>query len=150
MSVAVSTVPVMHHPWRAFRDLVDWTLEWAHLPHGVWGLTDFDRRVVTLTHGMSQAERRCTIEHERQHILRGPVSAAYTAREELAVDRNAARVLLPDIRAIGAELAWAHNLDEAAEQLWVDPDILRTRLEHLHPAERAYLRRRLEEHRDEC
>lgn len=146
MSAPASTVPVMHHPWRAFRDLVDWTLEWAHLPYGVWGLTDFDRRVVTLTHGMSQAERRCTIAHETQHVLRGPVPAAYVAREELVVDQNAARLLLPDVRVLGEELAWAHSLDEAAEQLWVDRDILRVRLEHLHPAERAYLRRRLEEH----
>lgn len=136
----------MHHPWRAFRDLADWTLRWAQLPHGVWGLTDFRTRTVTLTLGMNQAERRCTIEHERQHILRGPVSStSYVAREERIVDHNAARLLLPDVHRIGEALAWAHGLEEAAEDLWVDVDILRVRLEHLHPAERAYLRRRLAE-----
>lgn len=146
LSAPAPTVAAMHHPWQAFRELVDWTLEWAHLPPGVWGETDFDRRTVTLTHGLNQAERRCTIEHERQHILRGPVdSAAYAAREEVEVDRNAARVLLPDVHQVGEALAWAHSLAEAAEELWVDEVILEARLRHLHPAEKAYLRRRLGE-----
>lgn len=135
----------MHHPWRAFRDLVDWTLEWAHLPSGTWGITDFETKTVTLTHGMSQTERRCTIAHETQHILRGPVPLHLVVREERTVDANAARLLIPDVEAIGDALAWAHNLHEAADELWVDPEILTARLEHLHPAERGYLRRRLGE-----
>lgn len=135
----------MHHPWRTFRELVEWTLVWAPLPFGVWGQTDFDAKTVTLTLGMSQAERRCTIAHETQHILRGPAPVGVMGREELLVDQNAARLLLPDVRAVGEALAWANGLDEAAEELWVDRDLLRVRLEHLHPAERAYLKRRLEE-----
>lgn len=134
----------MHHPWRRFRELVDWSLEWAHLPPGIWGVTDFERRTVTLTHGMNQAERRCTIAHETEHILRGPVSRSLTAWEERQVDHNVARLLLPDVRAVGEALAWAACLDEAADELWVDPIILEERLRCLHPAERAYLRRRLE------
>lgn len=134
----------MHHPWRAFRELVDWTLHWAHLPEGIWGITDFERRTVTLTHGMSQAERRSTIAHETQHILRGPFLACYQAREEVEVDRAAARALLPDVRAVGEALAWARNIDEAADELWVDSLTLETRLAHLHPSERAYLQRRLD------
>jgi hypothetical protein len=47
------------------------------------------------------------------------------------------------IRDLGEALAWAHDVDEAADELWVDVDTLRARLDHLHPAERAYLRRRL-------
>lgn len=134
----------MHHPWRAFRDLVDWTLEWAHLPPGVWGVTDFESRTVTLRHGLSQAERRCTIAHETQHILRGPCHSTMEAWEEATVDRHAARLLLPDVRAVGEALAWASCLDEAADELWVDTLILEARLRALHPAERAYLRQRLE------
>lgn len=146
VSAPVSTVPRMqHHPWRAFRDLVDWTLVWAPLPFGVWGQTDFEARVVTLAPGLSQAERRCTIAHETEHILRGPVPVAYEAREELEVDRNVARLLLPDVRVIGEALAWAHNVHEAADELWVDQEILRARLKHLHPSERAYLKSRLVE-----
>lgn len=135
----------MHHPWRAFRDLTHVTLHWAHLPDGVLGLTDFDTGTVTLAHGMNQAERRCTIAHETQHVVRGPVPAYLRAREEREVDRISARLLLPCVKQLGEVLAWAHNLFEAAEELWVDEPTLRARLESLHPAERGYLRTRLEE-----
>jgi hypothetical protein len=133
----------MHHPWRAFRALADWTLEWAPLPEGILGLTDFGAMTVTLAHGMTQTERRCTIAHETEHILRGPAPAGHLAREERVVDHNAARKLLPDVRVIGEALAWAHSLSEAAEELWVDETTLGARLDGLHPAERHYLHRRL-------
>lgn len=133
----------MHHPWRAFRNLVDWTLEWSDLPEGLLGYTNFDTKTVTLTNGMTQAERRCTIAHETQHIHRG--GGVCDVREEVRVDLGAARLLLPDIRAIGEALAWSHTMEEAAAELWVDEVILRSRLEHLHPAERGYLKARLAE-----
>jgi hypothetical protein len=134
----------MHHPWRAFRELAHIRLLWAQLPDGLLGLTDFEAGTVTLAHGMNQAERRCTIAHETQHVLRGPVPAYLRAREEREVDKAAARLLLPDIRELGEALAWAVSVGEAADELWVDEPTLRARLENLHPAERAYLRRRLE------
>lgn len=134
-----------HHPWRAFRALSDWTLKWAHLPEGIWGETCWETKTVTLTHGLNQAERRCTIAHETQHVLRGPVPPHVEAREELHVDRNAARLLLPDIRVVGETLAWSPSLEEAAGELWVDPEMLGVRLKSLHPSERAYLRNRLSE-----
>lgn len=133
----------MHHPWRAFRDLTHVTLHWAHLPAGIFGFTDFEARTVTLARGLNQAERRCTIDHESEHVRRGPVPAWLQPREEREVDRISARRLLPDIRAVGEALAWAHNVAEAADELWVDEDTLHARLEHLHPSERAYLCRRL-------
>lgn len=135
----------MHSPWRAFRDLADWTLHWAHLPAGVFGITDFESKSVILRHGMNQEERRCTIAHETQHVLRGPVSASMRVREEEQVDRNAARLLLPDVRAIGEALAWSLSVEEAAVELWVDTLTLEARLRSLHPAERAYLKQRLAE-----
>lgn len=135
----------MHHPWRTFRDLADWTLIWAPLPFGVWGLTNFRTKTVTLAPGMTQVQRRCTIAHETQHVIRGPVARHHQAREERVVDRNAARLLLPDISAVGEALAWSQNEDEAADCLWVDRYTLRARLDALHPSERAYLKRRLED-----
>jgi len=107
------------------------------------GYTDFVAKRVVLAHGLTQAERRCTIAHETEHIRRGSPHAMTMAREEVVIDRNVARRLLPDVRAIGEALAWAHSLDEAADELWVDEDTLRARLRHLHPAERHYLRNRL-------
>lgn len=133
----------MHHPWRRFRELVGWTLLFAHLPEGILGLTDYRARTVTLAHGLTQAERRCTIAHETEHIHRGPVPTHLQPREEVAVDHNVARQLI-DIRALGEALAWALDEHEAADELWVDVPTLQARLRHLHPCERHYLRRRLD------
>lgn len=136
----------MHHPWRAFRSLVSWSLHWSDdLPEDMFGYTDHAAHRVVLAVGLTQVERRCTIEHERQHVIRGPVPRHLIAREERRADRDAARTLLPDVRTIGEALAWARDMEEAAFELWVDEPTLRCRLEHLHPAERHYLRARLEE-----
>lgn len=136
----------MHHPWRVFRSLVGWRLHWSHdLPEDQMGEVDFNAQTVTLAHGLTQAERRCTIAHETQHIIRGPVLEHLQDREEIAADRLAARLLMPDVRVIGEAMAWAHNLSEAADELWVDEPMLRARLGGLHPSERGYLRSRLAE-----
>lgn len=135
----------MFHPWRQFRNLSHVKLRWATLPDGILGLTDFDRNEVILdpVQNRTSADRRCTITHEMHHLIRGPVPRHLTEREEREIDKQAARLLLPDIKRIGEALAWAHDLTEAAEELWVDEDTLKIRLQHLHPAERGYLRGRL-------
>lgn len=135
-----------HNPWRAFRELTDWTLKWRRLPAGVWAETCFETHTVTMTLGLNQAERRCTIAHETQHILRGPAPEGMEEREEEVVDRIAARLLLPDVRAVGDALAWSPDLYVAASELWVDEFILGSRLRHLHASERAFLKRRLSDH----
>jgi len=137
----------MHHPWRIFRALGDsWKLRWADLPEGILGMTDHLKREVTLTVGMTQAERRCTIAHETQHILRGHVCGETTRREERIVDGTVAWLLLDDIRKIADEMVWHRcDLEQVADALWVDEETLRVRLMNLHPAERHYLSRRLAE-----
>lgn len=135
----------MHHPWRAFRALSHIRLRWAVLPEEILGYTDHEIGEVVLARGLTQAERRCTIAHETQHVLRGPVPAYLRPREEARVDREAARMLLPDIAVIAETLAWAHTVEEAAEELWVDVDTLRCRLRTLHPSERGFVNRRLGE-----
>lgn len=131
----------MYHPWRAFRALTPYRLFFAGLPDGVLGVTDFGAQVVVIADDLDQAERRSTIAHEVEHIHRG--FGGCHGREECAVELGAARKLI-GIRELGEALAWAHDLAEAAEELWVDEQMLRTRLDHLHPAERHYLRRRLQ------
>lgn len=139
----------MHHPWRAFRALADWRLHWQSLPAGVFGLTNHAERSVILNASLLQVERRCTIEHERQHILRGPVPPDpwLAAREESAVEQAAARALI-SLEHLGDALAWSLDVHEVADVLWVDVDTLRTRMQHLHPSERAYLLGRVEHHGD--
>lgn len=123
------------HPWRRLRALTDWTLRFAALPDGVQGHTDVRTQTIVLATGMGQAERRSTLALELEHVA-GHLN-------ERVCDRSAARGLLPHVRRVGEALAWAHDLAEAADELWVDEPTPRVRLEALHPCERAYLRRRL-------
>lgn len=135
----------VYHPWRRFRALARWTLQQADLPEGVHGQLRWSTRTVTLDRRLSQVQRRCTIAHELVHIERGPVpcSAWLAEREEAAVEQEVARRLIK-LKDLGEALAWARHASEAADVLWVTEDVLRVRLEHLHPAERAYLKRRME------
>jgi hypothetical protein len=133
-----------HDPWHRFSELTDWTLRWAELPPGVMGETCHRTRTVTLALGMSQAERRCTIAHETEHVLRGPVLPHESRREELRIDRTVARLLVPDVHELVDALSWARgHLESAADALWVDDYLLQVRLLTLTDAERAYARRRL-------
>lgn len=134
----------MYHPWRAFRRLHEWTLHLAKLPTGTWAETHWPSLTVTIDSRLLQAERRSAIAHELVHIERGPVPTdpVLAAREEAAVEQETARRLIPLDRLVDA-LAWAHNIEEAADELWVDVETLRVRLDHLHPSEKHHLRERL-------
>lgn len=134
-----------HHPWRELRSLPHVTLHLADdLPAEVRGLTDGERRI-WLAAGMSQVQRRCTITHELFHVRRGHRGCQPEA-VEASVRREVARRLIPDVHRLGDALAWAHNLDEAADVLWVTTEVLEHRLAALHPAERTILHERLEHH----
>jgi hypothetical protein len=133
-----------HDPWRRFGELTDWTLRWAELPPGVMGSTCHRTRTVTLALGMSQAERRCTIAHETEHIRRGPVAPHETRREELSIDRRVAGLLIPDIGELVDALSWARgHLETAADALWVDDYVLEVRLATLTDGELARARQRI-------
>lgn len=138
------------HPWRRLRSLSHITLLWHDRDHDeAYGITDFAADTISLRSDLDQAGRRSTLLHECLHVERGPALAGVlAAREELRVRREAARILLPNIRAVGEALAWAHTLEEAAGELWVDVDTLRDRLDFLHPAELHYLRARLDDGQD--
>lgn len=118
---------------------------WRRLPDGTLGLCDWAAKAITLDPRLLQAERRCTVLHEIHHAMRqvAPRDPVLCAREESAIEQSVARALI-DLAPLGEALAWAHTLDEAADELWVDVPCLRNRLEHLRPAERAYLEQRLE------
>lgn len=128
------------HPWRRLRDLPQIVLEWHE--GGDAGWYDFETRTISLRRGMTQAERRSTLRHELEHHYRGDFLERLVEREETACELAAARDLI-DIRKLGEALAWSQDLDEVADELWVDPALVHIRLRHLHPAERAYLRDRL-------
>ncbi|WP_426243775.1 hypothetical protein [Nocardioides sp. LHG3406-4] len=114
------------------------------LPVDLYGHTDYAKRLITLRTGMSFEERRCTITHEVEHVLRGPVSRCRELREEYAVDLRCGRLLLPSVRTLADSLIWHHgDLEAVSEEMWVDPWTLESRLGSLRPLERGYLHRRL-------
>ena len=129
------------NPWQRLCGLLHVRLLWHD--GGAPGITDFEESTISLRRGLTQAQRRTTVLHECLHVERGPVPTTLAAREELRVEKETARLLLPDLRVVASALEWSRDLHEAAEELWVDEQALRVRLEHLHPAERAWLARRL-------
>lgn len=135
----------MHHPWRHVRALVEWTVHWTHdLPEGVDAATRWSDKTIWLRHGLTQVQRRCIIEHERQHVIRGPGGVIRV--EERAVDIATAHALVA-LDDLADAARWARSLPELAEELNVTQEVVHVRLLHLHPSERAVLRRATERDR---
>jgi hypothetical protein len=146
VSVDAATVADMprHHPWRAMRDLPEWSIHYAaDLPWGAHGWTRWSDRTIWLRAGLSQVERRCALEHERQHVLRGPDGQGEC--EEAVVEQATARALVPLADLVDA-LLWSRHPREVADALWVTLDVLTCRMRHLHPSERAALHAAAEHH----
>lgn len=146
VAAGVYGAPLMSrwHPWRALGRMKHVIVEWTDdLPAHVLGETDGVARI-RMANRQLQVERRCTITHELVHVERGHTGFCDQAAE-LRVRREAARRLI-SIGALGEALAFygERDLDALADELWVDVDTLLVRLNYLHPAERGYLRRRLE------
>jgi len=108
------------------------------------GLTDHGAATVSLRRGMSWEERRCTLQHELIHVERGPVPGGLREKDEESVRRETAQRMIPDIRPVGDAIAWALSDEEAAEELGVDVDVLRYRLHHMSPQEKAWLASRIQ------
>lgn len=128
---------VTFHPWRAIRALghrveVRWERDEEML--GSWCERT---RTMRMHPDQNQAERRCTATHELLHAERGDTSCDWRTH------RDAARLLI-DVHALGEALVfYGDDVAKVADELWVDVETLKARLDHLHPAERGYLRRRL-------
>lgn len=108
------------------------------LPEGRCGQTDVLNRIIWIDERLNQAQRRSTLTHEAIHAAR--LDLYCTDRDEAKVEQAAARLLLP-LCALLRVLPWAYGVDEAADELWVDVDMLWCRLNHLHPSERAAIKR---------
>lgn len=125
----------MHHPWRALRQLIDVEVVWKRLPGSTAALTD--GRTIWIDPRLTQAQRRCTIEHERQHLLAGHGTACTPALER-RVEAAAARELI-SLSRLARAIVWTQDEHELAEELWVDVDMLRARLANLTDDERAHI-----------
>lgn len=127
----------MHHPWRELRDRGDGV---------VLHFTRFNDTRIAATNGnnaiwidrdLLQVERRCALTHEQAHIDLGHTTKP-TVVEERKARRYAAQKLI-DWDDLVDVLKWAHNVHEAADELWVTPEVLEDRLKALHPHEKDLL-----------
>lgn len=130
----------MHfHPWRRLRDLTHIDVRWCHLPDGILAETDGD--TIWMDRRQSQRQKRSTLAHELAHITRGiPCSA--DEREEQRVEQIAAQHLIPLV-ALAEAIAWSMDENDLADDLWVDPAMVRARLDGLSDAEKAYIEDRV-------
>lgn len=138
---SVSDMP-LPHPWRRLRELAWVTLAWHD--GGPMGTTTHSTATISIRRGLTWEERRCTVQHELVHIERGPIPRGLREKDEEYVRRETALRMIPDIRPVGDAIAWALSEEEAAEELGVDVPVLRYRLKHMSPMERAWLSARLE------
>jgi hypothetical protein len=106
-----------------------------------------EHRVIFIRKGLLLVEERAVLWHELVHSRRRDRRCAdgvLGARQEASVDREAARWAIP-LPALLEAMRGEPPLDEAADWLKTTPALLRVRLQGLHPAERAQVRRHLGE-----
>lgn len=115
-----------------------WTIVVRRLPTG-FGRCLWSSRQIVLDDRLTAAEARCTRAHEILHARRGRPPVWMHDREEILIDQTVASILIP-LEALAKALQWTASLSEAADELGVDDRTLATRLEHLHPSERAVLK----------
>lgn len=132
----------MDHPWRRLRSLEDWRLAWEPLSEGVVGQISWLAHTITIDPRLSQAQRRCALAHELEHIARGPAPDWDSAREERAVEQSAARRLV-SVDELTAALRWTRYPGELADELWIDQAMLAALIDGLTPDERATIEQRL-------
>lgn len=135
------SVPDMsiYHPWRDARRRRHLAIEFVdNLPAGVRGRITGD--TIEVNRHMLSDERRCTIAHELVHDERRifPIDRVLRAREELRVERIAARRLIALDRLVDA-LVWSRRTEEVAEELWVDVPMLVALVQSLTDRERDWI-----------
>lgn len=138
-----------YSPWRHLRSLPHIDLRFTdddQLLDGAHAWYYHRLRAIVMDSRLTQVERRSAIAHELGHVIRGDLpcgSDILDARQEDVVEQWAARKLI-ELPALADALKWSDDPEEVADALWVTRDLLLARMGHLHPSERAYLRRVLD------
>ncbi|WP_231894093.1 MULTISPECIES: hypothetical protein [unclassified Gordonia (in: high G+C Gram-positive bacteria)] len=134
----------MYHPWRDARDREHLNITFERLADGRRGCLRGDR--VTINTGDDQAQRRSTLAHELVHDERRvfPTDRVLRAREELTVERIAARRLI-QLEALVDALLWSRDARETAAELWVDVPMLVVFVQSMTEEEKVWVGKQLEE-----
>ena len=131
------TVP---SPWRA---LARTSLVLVRAPIAELGRYYHHEHAIVIRSGIRIVEERATLWHELVHHRRRHVRCHDEPKArglELSVDREAARLAMP-LWDLAESLRRHDGRASVADALLTTERMLDVRLEHLHPAERAYLRR---------
>ncbi|GAA2070980.1 ImmA/IrrE family metallo-endopeptidase [Williamsia deligens] len=133
-----------YHPWRDARSRKHLEIAFGESSADCWR-GSFSPGRIEVDSRQSQAERRCTIAHELVHDERRvfPRDPALRAREEVAVERIAARRLVALERLLDV-LRWTRHTDEVADELWVDVPMLVALVRSLTDEERTWIDDQLE------
>jgi hypothetical protein len=92
------------------------------------GFCDHYERTIWLDSRLTCAEQRATLAHEIGHLeLDVHAGGRWYSAPEWKVDQWAARRLI-ELGALLRAFQWTADLDEMAEELWVDRHTLRVRL----------------------
>jgi len=132
-----------YHPWHdAGERHGDWIIRRTSLD-GLLEVMCRRRKVILLERNRTKWERRCDLAHAIAHIDLGHTDRFDRKTEQAAV-RHAAKMLI-DLEPLGDVLAVTGGrvTYDGAHALGVDVETMTARLQHLHAAERGYLRRRL-------
>ena len=89
-------------------------------PKGAW-----TRGRISIRHGMSDVQTRCTIAHELSHAAHHDTCGHDQAVEGRA-DREAAHLLIPPMAYAEAELAYGPDIHKIAEELGVTTHLAMT------------------------
>ncbi len=137
-----------YDPWQTLLDNPDITMAVTRLPAGrAWWLPE--ERGIVLDDRLSQAERRCALEHELQHAAAGDVCCRIgpdggrqdRRRERRTDERSAARLITLD--ELADALVWCLGPEELAEHLHVDQRTVRARIRGLDDEDKTYIERRI-------
>lgn len=131
------TVP---DPWQV---LADTDLLLLRRPIAELGRYYHLRRAIVIRSGLLVVEERAVLWHELVHARRGDRACHlgwFDGRQERSVDREAARWAVP-LPALLEALVGARSLAEVADALKTTEQLLRVRIEGLHPVERAAVQR---------
>ncbi|WP_426302741.1 ImmA/IrrE family metallo-endopeptidase [Arthrobacter sp. R-11] len=115
-------------PWGSLRSLEHVRLSWVDMPDGARGRTN-GTDLIWLNRGQQQVERRCALTHELVHLERRDIGCQ-PATVEAIVNAETARRLI-HLDHLAKALAWARAFHELADELWVTPDVLQDRIDHL-------------------
>jgi len=133
----------LYSPWDdAGERHRDWIIERVPL-RGLHEVMCVKNKVILLERDRTKWERRCDLAHAIAHIDLGHTEQLDRKSERAAV-RYAAKMLI-DLEPLGDVLATTGGrvTYDGAHALGVDVETMAARLQHLHPGERGYLRRRL-------